>query len=168
MRQSSDDRPRAPASLRRSALGPGLGDLLSFIFFFVQRVWLPYHGGSSGAPRTWGVLTADGTVFMRSLSGAGCGDLLSGPGLEKVPVGRWGVGLRVAGPGEKRESDLKAPSAHPWIHVSEPRECLSCKFPLFYFLVLFCLLSAKKMPHSGNICAPRDSVTDLLNVNFLM
>ena len=74
-------------------MGPGLGDLLSYIFFYVQRGWLPYHGGSSGGPRTWGVLAAAGAIFMRSLSRARCGDLLSGPGLEKVPVGRWGLGL---------------------------------------------------------------------------
>ena len=103
--------PRAPASLRRSASGPGLGDLLSFIFFFVQKGWPPYHRGSGGGPRTCRGLTAVGTVFMRSLSGAGCGDLLSGPGLKKVPVGRWGLGLQ--GLGRKGSQTSKHPAGIP-------------------------------------------------------
>lgn len=37
--------------------------------------------------RELGGLAAVGVLFMRSLSGAGCGDLLSDP---VVPVGVWG------------------------------------------------------------------------------
>lgn len=70
-----------------------------------------YHGGSGGGPRTCRGLTAVGAVFRRSLSGAGRGDLLSGPGLKKVPVGRWGLGLQ--GLGRKGSQTSKHPAGIP-------------------------------------------------------
>lgn len=107
----------------------------------------PCHGDPGGAsdPGGWMALR----VLALSMSNLSrnhhhhCGDLLSEPWVGKGACGGLGG-----------SPDIKALNACPQIQVLEKRECLSCKFPLLCFLLLFCLLSAKKKLHSRNICAP--------------